>query len=30
VNQMGLTPLAAAQQNKQQQAVAILQRHGAK
>jgi len=30
VNQMGLTPLGAAQQNKQQQAVAILQRHGAK
>merc|ERR1711959_648279 len=30
VNQMGLAPLAAAQQNKQQQAVAILQRHGAK
>merc|ERR1712118_600598 len=30
VNQMGLTPLAAAQQNNQQQAVAILQRHGAK
>jgi len=30
VNQMGLTPLAAAQQNKQQQAVALLQRHGAK
>jgi hypothetical protein len=30
VNQMGLTPLAAAQQNNQQQAVAILQRNGAK
>jgi len=30
VNQMGLTPLGAAQQNNQQQAVAILQRHGAK
>jgi ankyrin repeat protein len=30
VNQMGLTPLGAAQQNKQAQAVAILQRHGAK
>merc|ERR1712199_104400 len=30
VNQMGLTPLAAAQQNNQQQAVAILQRHGSK
>merc|ERR1711990_565458 len=30
VNQMGLTPLAAAQQNKQQQAVEILQRRGAK
>merc|ERR1719378_1949298 len=30
VNQMGLTPLAAAQQNNQQQAVAILQRRGAK
>merc|ERR1719240_466015 len=29
VNQMGLTPLGAAQQNKQQQAVALLQRHGA-
>jgi len=30
VNQMGLTPMGAAQQNNQQQAVAILQRHGAK
>ena len=30
VNKMGLTPLAAAQQNKHQQIVAILQRHGAK
>jgi len=30
VNQMGLTPLAAAQQNKHQQIVALLQRHGAK
>merc|ERR1712205_168519 len=30
VNQMGMTPMAAAQQNNQQQAVAILQRHGAK
>jgi len=30
VNQMGQTPLAVAQQNKQQQAIAILQRHGAK
>jgi len=30
VNQMGLTPLGAAQQNNQQQAAAILQRHGAK
>jgi len=30
VNQMGLTPLGVAQQNKQQQAVALLQRHGAK
>jgi ankyrin repeat protein len=30
VNQMGLTPLGAAQQNNQAQAVAILQRHGAK
>jgi len=30
VNQMGLTPLGAAKQNNQQQAVAILQRHGAK
>merc|ERR1719238_1034694 len=30
VNQMGMTPLAAAQQNNQKQAVAILQRHGAK
>jgi len=30
VNQMGLTPLGAAQQNNQKQAVAILQRHGAK
>merc|ERR1719326_971324 len=29
-NQMGLTPLSVAQQNKQQQAIAILQRHGAK
>merc|ERR1712094_30475 len=28
VNKMGLTPLAAAQQNKHQQIVAILQRHG--
>jgi len=30
VNQMGLTPMGAAQQNKQQQAMALLQRHGAK
>merc|ERR1711937_138007 len=30
VNQMGMTPLAAAQQNNQQQAIALLQRHGAK
>jgi len=30
VNQMGLTPMGAAQQNNQQQAVALLQRHGAK
>merc|ERR1719502_1520104 len=30
VNKMGLTPLGAAQQNNQQEAVAILQRHGAK
>merc|ERR1719269_309514 len=30
VNQMGLTPLGVAQQNNQQQAVALLQRHGAK
>jgi len=30
VNKMGLTPVGAAQQNNQQQAVAILQRHGAK
>merc|ERR1712118_480300 len=30
VNQMGMTPLAAAQQNNQQQAMALLQRHGAK
>merc|ERR1719353_1560843 len=30
VNQMGLTPLGAAQQNNQKQAMAILQRHGAK
>merc|ERR1711998_213138 len=30
VNQMGLTPLGAVQQNNQQQAAAILQRHGAK
>merc|ERR1719453_449056 len=30
VNQMGQTPMAVAQQNKQQQAVALLQRHGAK
>merc|ERR1719398_58713 len=30
VNQMGMTPMAAAQQNKQQQAMALLQRHGAK
>merc|ERR1719182_620085 len=30
VNKMGMTPLAAAQQNNQQQAIAILQRHGAK
>jgi len=30
VNSQGMTPLAAAQQNKQQQAMAILQRHGAK
>merc|ERR1719487_2547304 len=29
-NQMGMTPLAAAQQNKHQQIVALLQRHGAK
>merc|ERR1712167_339971 len=28
VNKMGLTPLAAAQQNKQAQIVTILQRHG--
>merc|ERR1711885_81407 len=30
VNQMGLTPMGAARQNNQQQAVALLQRHGAK
>jgi hypothetical protein len=30
VNKMGLTPLAAAQQNKHQQIVALFQRHGAK
>merc|ERR1719407_48004 len=30
VNKMGMTPLAAAQQNKHQQIVALLQRHGAK
>merc|ERR1711869_165196 len=30
VNQMGMTPMAAAQQNNQQQAMALLQRHGAK
>merc|ERR1719359_2220749 len=30
VNQMGLTPLGAARQNNHQQAVALLQRHGAK
>jgi len=30
VNQMGMTPMAAAQQNNQQQAIAILKRHGAK
>jgi len=30
VNQMGLTPMGAAQQNNQAQAVALLQRHGAK
>merc|ERR1719155_76243 len=30
VNQMNMTPLAAARQNNQQQAVALLQRHGAK
>jgi Fe-S cluster biosynthesis and repair protein YggX len=30
VNQQGQTPMAVAQQNKQQQAVALLQRHGAK
>merc|ERR550537_1517026 len=30
VNQMGMTPLAAALQNNQQQAVGILQKHGAK
>merc|ERR1712078_862136 len=30
VNQMGLTPLGAAQQNNQQAAMKILQRHGAK
>jgi hypothetical protein len=29
-NKMGMTPLAAAQQNKHQQIVALLQRHGAK
>merc|ERR1712205_22517 len=29
-NKMGMTPLAAAQQNNQKQAMAILQRHGAK
>jgi Fe-S cluster biosynthesis and repair protein YggX len=29
-NQQGQTPMAVAQQNKQQQAVALLQRHGAK
>merc|ERR1719262_1675333 len=30
VNQMGLTPMGAAQQNNQQAAMKILQRHGAK
>merc|ERR1719398_259338 len=30
VNQMGMTPMAVAQQNNQQQAMALLQRHGAK
>merc|ERR1711990_673137 len=30
VSQMGATPMAAAQQNKHQQIVALLQRHGAK
>merc|ERR1719473_1909315 len=30
VNQMGLTPMGAAQQNNQQQAMALLQRHGTK
>merc|ERR1719326_1189766 len=30
VNQMGMTPLGAAQQNNQKQTAAILQRHGAK
>merc|ERR1711934_1079060 len=30
VNKMGMTPMAAAQQNNQQQAIAILKRHGAK
>jgi len=30
VNQMGLTPMGAAQQNNQQEAVTFLQRHGAK
>ena len=30
VNQQGATPMAVAQQNNQQQAVALLQRHGAK
>merc|ERR1712185_342436 len=30
VNQMGMTPMAAAQQNNQQEAMALLKRHGAK
>jgi len=30
VNQQGMTPMAVAQQNNQQQAMALLQRHGAK
>merc|ERR1739848_927028 len=30
VNKMNMTPMAAAKQNNQQQAMAILQRHGAK